>query len=113
MHQYPELSGVEVEASFYDNEGNATLPETVHWKLDCTETNRLLVDWTEVVVSSEDDGAGGTRYYAVIDVPGSANAIQKNGNRRELKELTVVANKDDDREYSQPYQYFVLNTKRA
>jgi hypothetical protein len=39
------------------------------------------------------------------------NAIQSNRNYREKKTLWVVAGKDTEREYSETYEYWVMNRR--
>jgi hypothetical protein len=109
---YNEHAGVEV-TSYFEGGGVPTNPTTVHWRLDCVTTDTALIDWTEQGVSVEVDESGTTRYYVVILIPGSANVIQKTANKQELKEVTIVADKDQDREFSETYQYYVKNTKRS
>jgi hypothetical protein len=110
---YNELEGAQFEASFED-EGEPTAPATVHYKLACLTTETTLIDWTLANVLSETDDFGNiTRYYVTINIPGSANAIQKSANKREQKQLIIVANKDEDNEFNLATQYYVLNTQRA
>jgi hypothetical protein len=110
---YNEMEGAQFEASFED-EGDPSAPSTVHYKLACLTSETTLIDWTLANVLSETDDLGNiTRYYVTINIPGSANAIQKTQNKRELKQLIVAANKDAANEFNLVTQYYVLNTQRA
>jgi hypothetical protein len=111
MLAHNEKSGIEVIADFSDATGTPTLPTTVHYRVDCETTKRPLLDWTPITVQSETTTAGEVRYFVEIDIPGSVNAIQSNRNRREVKTVLIVANKDLDSEYSQEYQYIVKNVQ--
>jgi hypothetical protein len=104
-----ERNGREFRVEFYDQDHIPTLPETVYWRLDCATTKRSLSDWASVSPVTEVSTDGTTVYYAVIEVPASSNVIQQNRNSREVKKLLVVADKDTDREYSDEYEYVVVN----
>lgn len=111
MLAYNEKSGVEFEASFFDADGNPTPPGAVMWRLDCETSQTVLRDFTSVDWVESVGPDGQPIYTALIEVPGSLNAIQKNGNAQELKKLLVVANKDQDDEYSEEYRYTVRNLR--
>jgi hypothetical protein len=106
-----EKSGIELDCSFLDSNRLGTVPATVHWNLQCETTGRELRGDTEAVFESSTDEEGNVTATAHIEVPGSLNTIQHNGNWRELKTLLVIANKDRDDEYSQEYQYYVKNLR--
>jgi hypothetical protein len=104
-----ERNGREFRVEFYDQDHTPTLPETVHWGLVCSTSKREVAGLATVDVVTEVSTDGTTVYYAVIDVPASYNVIQQNRNSREVKKLLVIADKDTDREYSQEYEYVVVN----
>lgn len=106
-----ERSGVEFTAHFADARDIPTVPVTVHWRLDCESTGTVLQPDTEVTPVTVTDESGIVDVYVTINVPGSLNTIQGNGNWRELKTLLVIAAKDTDGEYSQEYQYYVKNIR--
>lgn len=109
MLAYNENVGVECVAFFKDAYGNASLPTTVYYRLDCGATGNTLVDWTFINPTSVVNSSGATEVSAMIEIPGTANAIQNKRNSREVKKLLVVADKDLESEYSQEYQYLVRN----
>lgn len=109
---YDERQGAEITA-YFEGQGIPVLPTSVHHRLYCLTTNQEVIGFTEDTVNVAVDDSGITRYYTSILIPGSANTIRKSSNARELKELMVIADKDTDREYSQRFQYYVLNTKRS
>ncbi len=107
MRIYNERSGVEYDAYFEAQPGTPTVPGTVHWRLLCATNEQTLVDCTPVPYVIESDESGITGVRARIDVPGSKNVIVNPANRREIKELQVVCDKDTDREFSEVMQYYV------
>lgn len=106
-----ERSGIEVRAFFADAYDVPTVPSTVHWRLDCETTSKEIQGFVEVTPTTITDASGISEVYVSITVPGSLNAIQDNRNWRELKTVLIVANKDQDGEYSEPYQYYVKNLR--
>jgi hypothetical protein len=104
-----ERNGREFRVEFYDQDHIPTLPESVHWRLDCATSKREVGGITSVTPVTEVSTDGTTVYYAVIDVPASYNVIQQGRNSREIKKLLVIADKDTDREFSQEYEYVVVN----
>jgi hypothetical protein len=108
---YNERSGIEIDAVFLDNRRNGTIPDTVHWNLQCDATRRELQGDTQVFPVSVVDESGALTCTARIEVSGSLNAIQHPGNWRELKKLLVIANKGLDDEFSTEYEYYVKNLR--
>jgi hypothetical protein len=107
---YSELSGVPVEIAIEDDDG-PVVPATLHVRSHCETTCQDLGDWVELTPVQENDDFGNLlRVTASYLVPGSVNAIRNRNNRRELKSLLVVANKDLDNEFAKepPYQYYVV-----
>lgn len=111
MDVFNERNGVEIRFHFSDAADSPTIPATVHWRLDCETTGRVIQGDTEVTPVPVLDETGLIDCYVTVEVPGSLNAIQSNGNARELKTLLVIANKDQDGEYSQAYQYYIKNLR--
>ena len=99
---FHENSGVEFTAEPEDWQGGAALPTTLHWKLSCDTTSKVLQDWTSLTTGTS----------VTIEIPGSLNKIQDRSNQRETKVLLVVADKDTDREYSEEFPYYVKRTAR-
>lgn len=109
MLAYNENSGVECIASFFDATHLASLPQTVHYRLDCQTTGKNIIPDTQVVPAVTLNSSGVSEVTALIEIPGSANAIQNRRNKREVKVLLVVADKDLPSECSQEYSYYVRN----
>lgn len=108
MREFREKSGAEFEARFEDSAGLPSLPPTAHWRLRCVTNDRTLQEWTEVTPEIVTGDAGETTAIRVgIDIPGALNMLIERANRREVRELQVVAAKDTDREYSGTLQYGV------
>jgi hypothetical protein len=72
-----EGSYYEVECSFYDSEGEPSLPGTVHYQIYCKTTNRAVRDTTEVPIGTT---------VTITATPGD-NAIISNRNPWERKQL--------------------------
>ena len=109
MLVYNEHSGVEVTAEFKSLAAPVN-PGTVHWRLNCETTKKLLQDWTEVIADVETSVGGVvTSSTARIAVDGSLNVIQSDKNKMEKKVMLVVAAKDLPGEYSQTYEYYIRN----
>jgi hypothetical protein len=111
MDVWNEKSGIELDAAFLDSDRRGTIPSSVHWNLHCEDTKRELRGDTEITPTTVVDESGNITCIAHIEVPGSLNAIQSNRNWRERKKLLVIANKGLDSEFSQEYEYYVLNLR--
>jgi hypothetical protein len=62
----------------------ASTPTTIHYRIDCLTSGKEIADWTSVSAASS----------ASISITGAHNAIQSDANDYEIKQLTVVADKD-------------------
>ena len=111
MYVANEKDTVEVEAVFADVNRNASMPTTVHWRLDCETTGRVLRDWTTVEPVSTVNAAGEPVVSVTFDIDGSLNAIQSNRNARELKKVLIVADKDLPGTFSKEVPYYVMNLR--
>lgn len=113
MRTFWENSGIEAVASFEDEvTKEPRQPDTVHWKLYCETTRKALTDFTPVSVAAVTDSFGNTTAYSSeIDIPGSLNVIQNDRNATEIKALTIVADKDTPREYSDVHRYAVRRNR--
>lgn len=97
-------------AVFKDDDESPLVPNTVHWRLDCSTTNQVVRDWTAVAPQyTFDDYGQVTVSYAIINIPSAANAILDSCNPRELKRLIVCTNKDTDGERKDVVSYYVNN----
>ena len=83
--RYNEGSAFTATAYFRTrSSGAASTPTTIHYRLDCLTTATELADWTSASAASS----------LSISITGTHNAIQSDGNDVEVKQLTVVADKD-------------------
>jgi hypothetical protein len=106
-------TGLEAQA-FFEDEGSKepVLPSTAHWRLYCETTQQALSDFTASTVTQVQDSFGNVSAHTItIDVPGTLNAIQNTRNATEVKALTVVADKDTAREYSEVFRYVVRRNR--
>jgi hypothetical protein len=109
---YNERAGVEYRVHLFDEFNLPAIPETVHWRLDCETTGTQLADWTLVTPETVARVGGGYKeVYVDIEIAGPLNAIQKDRNKRELKKLWVVCNKDQAREFNRDTQYEIRNLR--
>ena len=113
MKTVNERTGIELTVSFFDREETPAIPVTAHWRLDCVTTGKVLQDWTEFApIVNYDDLGNLSSVNAEVEVDAALNVIQKDQNKREVKELTVSAALDTPREYAASVQYTVLNRRR-
>ncbi len=94
-----ERSFLPIAFEFRDSRGIARVPDTVHYKLVCTTTDTVLVDWTALTPAASID----------LEIGASLNRILDDANRAEEKELTVEANQDTERAHNNVFLYRVLN----
>lgn len=99
---FNEGSGAEFTASFENVDGLPSAPVSVHWRLVDDETGNVVQDWTEVTAASN----------VTIEVSGSLVQLLDRSNTRESKTLLIVADKDLDNEYSEPYPFWVRRVGR-
>ena len=104
---FPQKSGIEGNFAFESVTGEAALPGSAHWRLTCETTGRVLQDWTAASIATETSGGAVTRVSVTVEVPGSVNVLSDSSNSRETKTLTICADKDTDREYSEDFQYYL------
>ena len=104
---FPQKSGIEGRFAFESVTGEAALPASAHWRLTCETTGRVLQDWTAAALATQSTGGVLTRVSVTVEVPGSVNTLCDASNQRETKTLTVVADKDTDREYSEDFSYYL------
>lgn len=111
IRTYNERSGAEFTAEFTDESGAPALPDTVHYRvIGCNDA--VLQDWTVTTASATSVNGSVTSVTASVELPGSAMTLCDRSNARELHTLLIVANKDDDREYSQEHEFYVKRIKR-
>jgi hypothetical protein len=104
---FPQKSGFEGNFAFESVTGEAAMPTTAHWRITCDHTGQTVQDWTAGTLTTETSGGAVTRVSVTVEVPGTVNVLCDTGNARESHTLTVVADKDTDREYSEDFGYYV------
>ena len=104
---FPQKSGFEGNFAFESVTGEAALPTTAHWRITCDASGRTVQDWTAAPLAAETVGGSVTKVSITVEVPGTINLLCDTGNAREAHTLTVVADKDTAREYSEDFGYFV------
>jgi hypothetical protein len=114
MAEFDERTGIEPRITFADRDNRPALPTSAHWRLDCETTGTALQEWvdiTDLLVARQARGEDGplAHVYADIEIAASLNRIIHDRNRRELKKLYVVANKDTDRAFSVTVKYWIVN----
>lgn len=77
----------------------AATPTTIHYRIDCLTTNREIADWTSVSAASN----------FTISVTGTHNAIQDASNDYEIKQVTVMTDRDLSTQHRESVQYRVEN----
>jgi hypothetical protein len=113
MATFLQKSGVEVRFEFRDQSGQPYIPDTAHWRLVDDATDTVHQDWTAETVQATYSGVTLTAAYAVANISGSVNTIVDSRNSRELKVVTMVADKDTDREFSDEIDYYLRRGKRG
>lgn len=79
-----EGSAFTATAYFRDEATQAALsPTTAEYRIDCIETGNQVKDWTTLTPGES----------VSISITSTDNAIISDGNRRELKQLTVAADR--------------------
>jgi hypothetical protein len=113
MAEFDERVGIEPRITFADRDNRPALPTSAHWRLDCETTGTALQEWVDItdLLVAEAGVVGLKHVYADIEIAASLNRIVSNRNRRELKKLYVVANKDLDRAFSVTVQYWIVNRR--
>ena len=113
MKTVNERNSLTLRVEFSDADDAPSAPATAHWRLDCVTSNKQLQDWTAFTpVAIYDELGNVSAIQSDISVDAALNAIQQDGNRREIKEFTVAAELDTAGEYSESLQYAVINRKR-
>lgn len=77
----------------------AATPTTIHWRLDCLTSETEVVDWTSVSAASS----------FTLSITGAHNAMQSQGNDVEVKQVTVMTDRDLSTQYLERVTYRVEN----
>ena len=112
MATFLQKSGVEVRFAFRDQSGNPFVPTTAHWRLTDDASGTVQQDWTSVPVQAVYDGVTLTAAYAVADISGTVNTMVDTRAVREIKVVTMVADKDTAREFSDETDYYLKRGRR-
>jgi hypothetical protein len=96
---YTEGTGFPLRINFRDPNNQPTTPSTVQYRIDCRTTNRTVRDWTSVTPSPQLD----------IAVTPQDNAILNDHNSKELKLMTVVADRGLATQFVDQQDWNVIN----
>lgn len=107
LHTVNERTGSEWTVSFSDNEWQPSVPSTVHWRLICDHCGEVVVDWTAATIDEGDE------ITSLIQISGVDTTIHSRTNTREKKRVLVVANKDQAREASFDWSFYVQRVGRT
>ena len=103
-----ESSGFSLDVSVLDD-GIASQPTTLEWRLVCVSTDDTLQDWTAITPTLSYDANGAIiAVTAELTIPGTLNALQTSGLAQEEKAVIVVADRGLSTEWSAEGQYFVV-----
>ena len=87
-----EGSSFTLVAAFYNYLDQSTTMLDVKYRIDCLTTKQTVRDWTSVTPSAQME----------IEVTPTDNEIQNDRNKREHRQLTIVANDDSDTQFVDP-----------
>ena len=103
-----ELSAFTLTVNLLEADRTAAVPSTLHWRLECLETENTLQDWTSATITTTTDDDGNiAESEATIEVASTLNAMQTTGKKVEKKALVMAADKDLSTEYNDEFVYEV------
>jgi hypothetical protein len=102
MDRINENSKHSVTVKFRDEDGRPYVPDTIHYRIDCETTKQAVLGVTEFTPAGSS---------VTISVTPTQNSILKDGNKRELKTLTVYADYDTDDQVTEIVQWYVRNLR--
>ena len=94
-----ERNSIPVTAFFRDSSNAASVPTTVHYRIDDLTTNQKITDWTSVTAAAS----------VTITVTSAENKIVHQGDKRERRQITVSADKGTTTETRDTAEWFVEN----
>jgi hypothetical protein len=108
-----ERNAKRVVVNFQDDEtGEPVAVSTSEWRMDCLTNDSLVQDWTASTVQTITGDLGVvTEYRTTIAIPAGLNAIINDANKRELKKVSVRADRGLDTEFGTKVEYYVVNEK--
>jgi hypothetical protein len=86
---------------FAASNGVARIPATARWNLYCLTTRKEILGWQTIPATAAE---------VEIDIPSSANIIQREGNTSERKLLTAQANPGTEEQFSYQAEYIVRSS---
>lgn len=98
---------------FRDSEtGDPVQVATAEWRIDCLTNDQMLQDFTLSAIETVQDELGAvTAYKTTIAIPAPLNRIVDDRNKRELRQVQVVADRGLDTEFSTNVEFYVVNRK--
>ncbi len=89
--------------SFYDNDGQAVIPTTMAYRIDCdTNDGQEVRDWTAVPSPAA---------VSTIDITADDTAIISDCNKEETKRLTIIIDSGLDAQFTDEAVYIVKNLR--
>ena len=103
-----ELTAITLTVNLLEADRTAAVPSTLHWRLECLETDTTLQDWTEATITTTTDDDGNiAESEASIDVAATLHAMQTASKKVEKKALCIAADKGLTTEYNDELVYEV------
>lgn len=95
-----EETGFTITANFRTRSTKAaSIPTTVHYRIDDLESNTVLIEWTLVTADAQ----------VSIVIPSTVNKIKQDYKKRERKQIIVQANRGLSTQATNKRQWFVEN----
>jgi hypothetical protein len=104
---FPQKSGFEGEFNPETRTGEAALPETMHYKITCSDTGRVIQAETPLSFTATTVGGVVTEVTASVDFDGTKNLLCDGGSPRETHVVTVITDMDTPREVSDDFPFYV------
>lgn len=100
QHRVKEASGMTVTARFYDDSADPwtlAAPTTARYRIDCGANS--VLGWTSLTPATS----------IAIPVTATDNALQSQSNANEPRQITVQANAGLSTQYSETYEWSIVN----
>lgn len=99
MQVVNEKSAIVINAAVRGDDGSATVPTTLKYRVDCLTTEQAIKAWTTLTPAAE----------VSISVTGAENAIRNDANAYEDKQVVVISDEGLGTEQRQDFRYRVKN----
>ncbi len=94
-----EASSCSLRVRFYDEDGAAKIPTTVHWRIRDLTNCRVIQDWTQVTTGSSVD----------LEITATMNAISGGCHAYQEHVVSVQADQGLETQFSDEQRYVVAN----